>query len=167
MQLKLKELRLSKGLTQAQVADAINISAANYSRYESNINEPPLIVICKLADYFNCSVDYLLNRTEYMESASNMINSVNSVLTSANKKIELLEAKITELDYLSKQAMNQLYHTIDNKTKEVDHIVYQCQDKIKQLEKLQDLQEYQSSNFEQILNEAQVKLEHLKSIIKF
>ncbi len=109
MLLKLKEIRLSKGLTQAQVADAINISAANYSRYESHINEPPLAVICKLADFFNCSVDYILNRTQYTETANNMIKSVNIILADANTKLQLIDAKITELDYLTSKVKEQLY----------------------------------------------------------
>ncbi len=166
MQLKLKELRLSKGLTQAQVAEAVDISAANYSRYESNINEPPLAVICKLADFFNCSVDYILNRTEYNETASSMVNSVNSVLTIANKKLEFLDNKIAELDYLANQAKEQVYIKVNNKIQELDYAISECLNKRKEIDNILNYQEYQTEQFEKNLNELESKLEHLKSILK-
>ncbi len=160
MQLKLKELRLSKGLTQAQVADAINISAANYSRYESNINEPPLAIICKLADYFNCSVDYILNRTEYTETTNNIIKSVNDVISNANKQIDYFETKIAELDYFANQSKEQLYFSINSKIQELDININKCLDKIKELDELKNFQSYE---FKKFLNDAIKKIDELQN----
>ena len=59
---RLKGLREEKNLNQQQLADILNISQRTYSYYENGRDIPTLLLI-KLADYYNVSVDYLLNRT--------------------------------------------------------------------------------------------------------
>ena len=59
---RLKGLREEKNLNQQQIADILNISQRTYSYYENGRDIPTLLLI-KLADYYNVSVDYLLNRT--------------------------------------------------------------------------------------------------------
>lgn len=63
IQLRLKELRKSRKLTQAVVADGVNCSVATYSRYESGTRQPSLEMVLKLADFFGVSLDYLFGRT--------------------------------------------------------------------------------------------------------
>ena len=58
--MELKELRKQKGLTQLQLATLLGIKQQYYSRYESNIAEPPIEIICKLADIFEITTDELL-----------------------------------------------------------------------------------------------------------
>ncbi len=58
----LKIIRKSKGLTQAEVAKYIGISQNNYSYWESGKVKIDNDSLKKLADYFNVSVDYLLDR---------------------------------------------------------------------------------------------------------
>ncbi|MBQ3220337.1 MAG: helix-turn-helix transcriptional regulator [Clostridia bacterium] len=62
--LKLKELRLQNDKTQAELAKKLNISRQVYSNYENLINEPSLELLVKMADFFECSVDYLLGRED-------------------------------------------------------------------------------------------------------
>lgn len=67
----LKELRLLKGMTQQDVADAIGCTAVVYSRYERGTREPSIEVFLRLADTFGVTVDYLLGRqTEECSSLS-------------------------------------------------------------------------------------------------
>lgn len=61
--MKLKELRKAKGLLQSDIANALGISKATYSTYEIGTRTPPADILCKLADYFNVTTDYLLGRT--------------------------------------------------------------------------------------------------------
>jgi transcriptional regulator with XRE-family HTH domain len=66
--LRLLELRKSKRLTQAKVADFLKITPQTYSLYETgkhNINNETL---CLLADYFEVSTDYLLGRQDALPS---------------------------------------------------------------------------------------------------
>lgn len=58
----LKELRLQKGLRQIDIAKEFNIAKSTYCCYEKGINEPDIKTLIKLADYFYCSIDYLLGR---------------------------------------------------------------------------------------------------------
>lgn len=58
----LKELRLQKGLRQIDIAKDFNIAKSTYCCYEKGINEPDIKTLIKLADYFDCSIDYLLGR---------------------------------------------------------------------------------------------------------
>lgn len=60
MKEKLKELRKEKGVTQAEVAKAIGVTASAYSNYEQGLREPSHEVIKFLCKYFNVSADYLL-----------------------------------------------------------------------------------------------------------
>jgi len=58
----LKELRKQKGLTIAEAAEIFNISTRTYTYYEAEGREPNIEMLCKLADYYNTTVDYLLGR---------------------------------------------------------------------------------------------------------
>ena len=61
--MRLKELRAEKGATQKEVAEVICCSPLVYPRYERGVREPDIDTLCKLADYYNVSVDYILERT--------------------------------------------------------------------------------------------------------
>ena len=62
--MRLKELREEKNLTQQEVANAINTSQTNIGRWEKNQNEPGANHIILLANFFECSTDYLLGRSD-------------------------------------------------------------------------------------------------------
>ena len=55
--IKLKELRGKK--PQQLVAFDLGISQKTYSNYENGITEPSIPMLCKLADYFGVSLNYL------------------------------------------------------------------------------------------------------------
>lgn len=56
----IKELRRSRGLTQEQMAEALNISSQAVSKWETGGSYPDISLLTIIADYFGCSVDYLL-----------------------------------------------------------------------------------------------------------
>lgn len=62
--MRIKELREEKNLTQNEVAQAIHTSQKNISRWENGENEPTSNFIIRLADFFQCSTDYLLERSD-------------------------------------------------------------------------------------------------------
>ncbi len=62
--MRLKELREEKNLTQNDVAQAIHTSQRNIGRWENGENEPTSNFIIRLADFFQCSTDYLLGRAD-------------------------------------------------------------------------------------------------------
>jgi len=60
---RLKELRRAKGISQLKLALALNTNQNTISRYETGEREPGIHELIQLADYFDVSVDYLLERT--------------------------------------------------------------------------------------------------------
>ena len=58
----LKAIRNKKGVTQKEAADALGISPNTYKNYEQGMREPNNDMLCKLADYFQVTTDYLLGR---------------------------------------------------------------------------------------------------------
>ena len=60
---RIRNLREDSDLTQSDIANYLNISQRAYSRYENDERAIPLETLCKLADFYNTSVDYLLGRT--------------------------------------------------------------------------------------------------------
>lgn len=61
---RIKEIRLSKNLSQAAVARGANIDVRLYQYYEAGSSEPKISTAIKLADYFDVSLDYLCGRSE-------------------------------------------------------------------------------------------------------
>jgi transcriptional regulator with XRE-family HTH domain len=60
--LRLKELRDSKKMNQADVAEHLQIARTTYARYESGEREMTYDALITLAALFSVSVDYLLGR---------------------------------------------------------------------------------------------------------
>lgn len=59
----IKAIREDHDLTQKQMAALLNVSQNTYSQYETGKIEWTASTLLILADYFNVSVDYLLDRT--------------------------------------------------------------------------------------------------------
>lgn len=61
---RLKQLRIDKHLTQAQVAARIGVTASMVSSYETDIRLPSFDVMVHIANLFGVTVDYLLCRED-------------------------------------------------------------------------------------------------------
>lgn len=59
----LRDLREDNDLRQKDIAKILNVSQNTYSQYETGVIALTAEVLIKLADYYNVSVDYLLDRT--------------------------------------------------------------------------------------------------------
>ncbi len=60
-----KELRKEKGLTQIELAQRFQIDQTTVSKWELGRAIPDVSMLCKLSDFFDVSVDYLLGRTQF------------------------------------------------------------------------------------------------------
>ena len=65
---KLRELRKEGNVGQKELAGYLNVSISTISNYENNVHSPDLDTLCKLADFFQVSIDYLMDRTKYRYS---------------------------------------------------------------------------------------------------
>ncbi len=62
---KLKELRISEGLTQQELSVRLGISRVNYTRYETDKVRPDYETLIKLADFYNVSLDKIFDRNTF------------------------------------------------------------------------------------------------------
>jgi transcriptional regulator with XRE-family HTH domain len=63
---RLRNLRKLNGNdTQEFVANALEISRGMLSNYELGTREPDFKMLCRIADYYNVSTDYLLGRSDH------------------------------------------------------------------------------------------------------
>ena len=68
---RLKTLRIKAGLKQTEIAEILGRQQTVYSRYERGFQTIPLNFLVKLADFYNTSTDYILNRTNKLNPYSN------------------------------------------------------------------------------------------------
>ena len=60
---RLKELRASKGMRQADLSKLLNVQPTTISNYELGVREMDAPTILRLCEIFGCSADYLLGRS--------------------------------------------------------------------------------------------------------
>lgn len=86
----IKKLRKEKKLTQLELASKIDIALRTYSNYENGSVEPNIKTLIKLADFFEISVDYLIEHRQ-----NNKIDL--SGLTKTQKKIIDITCQLNEI----------------------------------------------------------------------
>ena len=64
---RIRNLREDNDLTQQQIADMLYINRRTYAAYENGINSMTPKTLCKIADIYPTSVDWLLGRTDEFE----------------------------------------------------------------------------------------------------
>ncbi len=71
MKIRLKELRIKRKISQLKLAMDLGMNQNSISRYETGQRQADYDTLIKFADYFNVSIDYLLERTEIPYMAKN------------------------------------------------------------------------------------------------
>jgi transcriptional regulator with XRE-family HTH domain len=61
--MRLKELRKRRGISQLKLALDLNMNQNSISRYETGERQADYKTLIAFADYFNVSIDYILERT--------------------------------------------------------------------------------------------------------
>lgn len=84
--MRLKELRTENKLKQSDVAEKLFITQTGYSNYENGRTEPNIEMLCKLADLYNVSIDYLIGRDKtfltferYNQEKQNLIKMIDKL----------------------------------------------------------------------------------------
>ena len=71
---RLRKMRLQRDMDQKNVALYISISPDSISAYERGVRQPSLETLCKLAELYHTSADYLLRLTEVEEPYPGILN---------------------------------------------------------------------------------------------
>ena len=61
---RIRDLREDMDLNQTKIAEILGMSQTGYSKYETGENDLPTAVLIKLADFYNVSIDYILDQTD-------------------------------------------------------------------------------------------------------
>ncbi len=92
---KLRDLRENMELTMQELANNLNIAKSSYSLWEEGIERIPLERLISICDYFNVSVDYLLDNTTDL-NYSKVFNGFNKPKIVNRIKELRKELKITQ-----------------------------------------------------------------------
>lgn len=61
---RIKDLRIDHDLYQKQIANLLKITRQQYGLYESGKRDIPIDLLIKLANFYNVSIDYMVERTK-------------------------------------------------------------------------------------------------------
>lgn len=86
----IKELRKQNNKTQTEIAQQLNITQQTYAKYELGNLEPNIQILCKLADFYGVSLDYLVgrefsNKYGYISEDEKTLLNVYRTLNEQNK----------------------------------------------------------------------------------
>lgn len=94
---RLKEARLNKGLSQEELADAMNLSQASISQFEKGLRLPTPANISKFAEVLDVPREFLAGEDEGRFEKEMLMRNIKSLSPESIKKIndyiELLKIK--------------------------------------------------------------------------
>ena len=77
--MRLRELRNNSGLTQSELANKLGVSGQTILNWENGIHEPNINHLIQLADLFDVSVDYLIERKNNDKSIDVICNELERI----------------------------------------------------------------------------------------
>lgn len=90
--MKLKYLREQKGLSQYELAPLLGLKQSTYANYEIENTQPTIETLCKIADFYGVTLDYLCDHTtemqqkiKYLDDKSKMILELSENLSNLDK----------------------------------------------------------------------------------
>lgn len=95
---KLKEARMSSGLTQERVAEEIAVSRQTISNWENEKSYPDIVSVIRLSSLYSISLDELLKgdikMMEHLEESTNVVKSNQKLIGAAVVNIVLIAALV-------------------------------------------------------------------------
>lgn len=65
---RIQDLRVDNDLTIKTISEYLGLHRDVYARYEKGIRDFPIDILIKLANFYDCSIDYLIGRTDKKET---------------------------------------------------------------------------------------------------
>ena len=97
LNLRLRDLRKQYGYTQKELGEKIGVSDNTITNYEKGVRQPSYEILQSLANIFECSIDYILGRTNNKKEILVPPEKGQALIVkakNANVSIEELEAYI-------------------------------------------------------------------------
>jgi len=104
----LKKLRTSKGMTQKDLADSLNVSYQAVSRWENDEVEPDISTLSKLSSIFGVSVDAIINgknveTKEQKQSIDEAVTIATTVAVASQNKQSVQEVTQTKQEPVNEE----------------------------------------------------------------
>lgn len=61
---RIQDLRIDNDISIKKISMDLGLHRDVYSRYEKGVRDFPIDILIKIANYYNCSIDYLVERTD-------------------------------------------------------------------------------------------------------
>lgn len=128
---RLRAIRLERGLTQQQLADAIGVTKSTMAKYDRGALEPNLTNVCRIADALNVSLDYLVYGKEPIETVlRSLIDLIeNRVISNNNGQLKVdnpIFSKFTEQIFTT-------FSEFDNTDKTDDTAIYRYDEAVEKI----------------------------------
>ena len=120
--LRLNELRKDTGFSMRQVAIKLGIPYTTYISYEKGDREPNSEMLIKLADFFNCSIDYLLGRSNIRIDDSVLDKVLVLDPDLLEKSGNIFDAQKLQIERDSKLSIEKLFAETVSRS-DIEHIV--------------------------------------------
>ena len=105
---RLKDLMEEQGLNNSALADKLNIEQSEISKYVRAVRVPATMTLVKLADYFNCTTDYLLGLSDILDDrAFKQRPPFNEQLSFLLKHFQISKYRLEKDTGLSEMAVNR------------------------------------------------------------
>ena len=101
---RIKILREEFGYTQQELADKLDGAKSTIAMYENETRKPSLEVLIKLSEIFNCSIDYILCKSDVRnpEEIKNIQFANAGELDTTDLDEDDLEELQRQIDYIKK-----------------------------------------------------------------
>lgn len=61
---RIHDIRIDNDITIKELSSILGLHRDVYSRYERGVRDFPIDILIKLADFYDCSIDYLVGRSD-------------------------------------------------------------------------------------------------------
>ncbi|SFC68389.1 helix-turn-helix domain-containing protein [Butyrivibrio sp. YAB3001] len=105
---RIRELRKSRNITQAILANDIGVSESTISKWESGNAIPDIEMLCTLSEYFDVSIDELLDRNTLLKRIIKNWQLQNANKQPYSSNTELLGSMVQADDLLIQLVLKKL-----------------------------------------------------------
>lgn len=88
---RIREERIKLKLTQAELADKLGVSAGAVGMYEQGRRVPEVDILSKMADIFDCTLDYLIGRVENKDEYIAIVKAAKNANIPAEKLASFID----------------------------------------------------------------------------
>lgn len=105
---RLKELRTEKNISQEELAKLLDVSRTSVTNYELGRNEASAQVLNRLSEIFNCSIDYLLGKSDIRNPEKNNFDPNKLFIGLSKKDYEnITDEQIKQIEELAKVILKE------------------------------------------------------------